>query len=327
MISKISAILGGVLVLQLIIWALVSSNPHHVTEKKDFLSTDTSQVNFVKIKNKEGELTLKRVGDNWRISDPYNYPANPSYIETLLNKLAELKYESLITKNKDKFEEYEVAGEEAAYVEVGKEGGLIDKFYCGKPSKHYTHTYMKLEGENEVWMVSGTPRSSFTRKPKDWRDKQILNLDKTLIERVLLRFPDEVVELRREISMAEADTMLVEADTSWTVIPERGKPFLAAEKVMNRIKNTLGKMNSMDFRVAGTDSIPSFAEPLLTVEAYLEGDRKEVIDFVQDPEKDNRYVVRQNGSEETVFVVYESSFKNFNKRLADFVEEEKDEES
>ena len=320
--SRTTTILIAILIVLLIIWGFVSTDKHVVKEKESFLANDTGAVNYVHIKNKDGEVTLKRVGGAWRITDPYDYQANPSYMNTLLRKLDDLKYESLITSKKDKFVDYEVDGEEAAYVEVGIEGGTIDKFYCGKPSKTYTHTYLRPAKSNDVWLVSGTPRSSFTRKPKDWRDKKILNLDKTLIERVLIKFPDEVVELQRTITTPMMDTTLVEPDTSWLVIPKRGKPFKPADKVMNRVRNTAGRMNAMDFKVAGTDTIPDFSKPDLTVEIFLEGDQHEVLDFVPDTESENRYVVRKNGEEKTVYVVYQSTFKNLAKRPDDFVEKE-----
>jgi len=325
--SRTTQILVGVLVILLITWALVSTDRHHVKEKEHFLSNDTSQIDFVHIRNKDGEVTLKRVGGNWRVTEPYNYPANSSYTQTLLKKVAELELESLITRNKDKYEDYEVEGEESAYVEIGREGGDIDKFYCGKPSKTYTHTYLRREDTDEVWLVSGTPRSSFTRKPKDWRDKTILRLDKTMIERILLKFPDETVELLRTVASPADDTTLVAPDTSWQVIPERGKPFPPADRVMNRIRNTMGNMNSMDFKLAGIDTIPRFDPPEFTAEVFLEGDQHEVLDFVPDPDSDSRWAVRKNGNEETIFVVYKSTAKNLMKRPDDLKEKEEDKES
>ena len=321
--SRTTITLIVVLAVQLILLALFSTGRHHVTEKALFLSQDTSRIDFVKIKNKDGEITMVRSGGTWRITEPFNYPANPSYTETLLKKVSDLKYESLITRNKEKYVDYEVDGEEAAYVEIGNKEGTLDKFYCGKPSKNYTHTYIRKADSDEIWLVTGTPRSSFTRKPKDWRDKKILSLDKTLLERILLKFPDETVELVRNISTLADDTTLTAPDTAWTVIPQKGKPFAPFQKTMNRIKNTLSRMNAMDFKVKGIDEIPSFDDPDFTVEAFLEGDQHVVVDFVPDPEKDNRFLARKDGNEETIFVIYESSVKNLKKRPADFVEEDK----
>ncbi len=315
--SRTSKILIGILVIQLVVWAIASTDRHHVQEKERFLSLDTSLVDYVHIVNKDGELTMKRVGGHWKITDPCDYPANPSYTKTLIEKVAGLELEAVITDNPDKYVDYELDDTSAAYIEIGKDGGVIDKFYCGKPSKNYTHTYMRRADSDKVLLVAGTPRSSFTRRPNDWRDKKILNLDQTMIERILLSFPDETVELVRDISTPEEDTTLVEADTSWQVIPRRGSPFTPDEKVFNRIMNTLSRMNAMDFMTAGTDTIPSFARPDFTVEIFLEGDQHVVVDFIPKPDTENRWIARKDGDESTVFVIYQSSVKNLKKRPAD----------
>ncbi len=326
--NKTTTVLGGILIVQLILLGIFSMDTHHVTKKETFLVSDTSSINYVKIRNEDGEITLNRVGTNWKIVEPYNYPANLSYTKTLLKKLNELEIESTVTSNKSKHTLYELDDTTAAYVEVGVQGGAVDKFYCGKPSDTYTHTYMRYADSDDVLLVSGTPRSSFTRRPKDWRNKSVLAVDKTMLEKVVLAFPDERVELVRSISSPMEDTTLVAADTSWQVIPQRGKPFEPDEKPLNRILNTLKRLNATDFIDAASDEVPDFSKPDLTVQVFLEDDQTDRIDFIPEPDSDSdsRYVARKNGDEETLFIVYKSSFKNLNKRPADLMPKE-DEDS
>ena len=98
---------------------------HKVTKKEAFLKSDTSQVDYIKIQNEHGELVMRRVGATWKITEPIEWKANPSYIKTLLEKLAGLKLESEITSNEDKYVLYELDGAAAKYVEIGKEGGVV----------------------------------------------------------------------------------------------------------------------------------------------------------------------------------------------------------
>ena len=323
--NRITRILVVILAVQIVVWAIASTDRYHVSKKENFLTVDTSLVDYIHIVNKDGSLTIKRVGGHWRITDPYNYPANPSYANTLLEKAAQLEVETVITNNPDKYSEYELDDTTASYVEIGKEGGAIDKFYCGKPSKNYTHTYMRRADSDDVLLVAGTPRSSFTRRPKDWRDKKILDLDRAMVERILLKFPDETAELVREVSSSEKDTTLVKADTTWRVIPKRGKPFTPDDGVFNRIMNTASRMNAMDFLMAGEDTIPSFAKPDFTLEVFLEGNQHVVVDFIPQPDAENRWIARKDGDESTVFVVYQSTVKNLQKRPTDLKPEEKKE--
>ncbi|MBM3327273.1 MAG: DUF4340 domain-containing protein [Calditrichaeota bacterium] len=311
--NRLIYILGGVLIAQIIIFGLLSIDTHRVKEKVRFLSQDTSQVNYVKIRNKDGMVVLNRVGQNWRMTEPYNSPANPSYVKTLLEKLAGLELESYITSNEDKYSQYEMTDTTAAYVEVGKEGGTIDKFWCGKPSDTYTHTYMRRDGSKEIWLVSGTPRSSLTRRPKDWRDKTVLTLDRTLVQRILLRHPAETYELVREIGI-EKDTLSGRPDTTWRVNPPKGASYKPETNVMNRILNTICKLNSTDIKDAGQDEIPAFDPVVFGVDVFLEGNQRHSIDFIQDPSDDSRWLARLDGNAQQAFVIYQSSVKNLMKK-------------
>ncbi len=306
-------ILSGVLIAQILIYGLLSINPHRVKTKEKFLSQDTSAINYIKIKNKDGTVVLNRIGQNWKLTEPYNAPANPSYVKTLLEKFAGLELESFITSNEDKYEQYELNDTTAVYVEAGKEGGKIDKFWCGKPSDSYTHTYMRREGSKDIWLVSGTPRSSLTRRPKDWRDKTVLSLDRTIVERILLRHPSETYELVREIG-AGKDTLTGRPDTTWKVNPPKGSSYKPETNVMNRILNTICKLNSTDILDAGIDTIPAFDPVVFGVDVFLEGNQRHSIDFIHDPKDNAKWLARLDGNNQQVYVIYQSSVKNLMKK-------------
>ncbi len=311
--SKTIKILLAVLVVQIGFYLAVSQDRHRVRTKQPFLTVDTSEVNYIKIVNEDGELVMNRVGNQWKMKKPIEYPANQSYVRTLLEKLARLRIETEVTTNPDKFPLYELDELGAKYVEVGATGSRIDSFYCGKTSESYTHTYLRRAGSNHVLLVSGTPRSSFTRKPEQWRDKKILALDRSLIEQIDLEFPDQTVELVRRITTPQEDTTLTAADTSWTAIPEKGGEFEPDKKVMNRILNTLKRLNAIDFIDQATGEVPDFSHPDFTVEVHLEGDQHEKIEFIPKPDNENRWIARRNEDDSTVFVVYKSSVNNLKK--------------
>ncbi|MDP8229318.1 MAG: DUF4340 domain-containing protein [Candidatus Electryoneaceae bacterium] len=324
--SRTVTILGVVLIVQIILYAIVSIDPHRVEQKEKFLANDTSQVDYVHIKNEDGEITMKRMGGTWRITDPYDYAVNLSHIQTFLKRVADLEYEASVTSNPDNYEQYELEEGTAPYVEVGKENGKIDKFYCGKLSETYTHIYARRADSDEVLLLNGTPRSSFVRKPSDWRDKRVLSINKAMIERVKIIFPDETVELVREISTPVMDTVLMAVDTTWTVIPTVGEPFEPDSKPLNRVFNTLKRLNCRTFLEAGTDEIPDFDDAEFRVEVYLEGNRREVVEIISLPDPDAdpdeeepepRWIVRKDGDNGMVFEVYKSSVKNLRKRAED----------
>lgn len=307
--------LAGIMVVGLAAFLLLSRNPNRVESKAKFLDLDTTTVNYIRVVNTDGDLEMKRVGAHWRITKPIDFPANESYVRTLIEKAFGLEYESLITKNKDKFSQFELS-DSAIYVEIGVENGKIDKFYSGKPSDTYTHTYMRKEGSDEIWLVSGTPKSSFSRLPNDWRDKKVFELDRTLITKILLKFPDETLELTREISSPNVDTTLTASDTSWNVTTPKGEVFKINQKPLNRIMNTVTRINAVDFRELPNDTIPGFDKPEFAVEVFLEGNQHERLDFMPNKTGDtSRWFAKKAGEDRTIYLVYQSSVKNLQKRV------------
>lgn len=326
--SRTVTILSAILVVQIILYSILSVDTHHIQQKENFLSVDTSLVNYIKIVNEDGELEMKKVGVNWKITQPINYAANASYIQTLLEKVAAMKKETFITDNPDKYVLYELDEIAAKYVEIGVESGTIQKFYCGKASSTYTHTYVHPAETDEVWLVEGSPRSSFSRKPDQWRDKKILALDRSMIENIVLHHPSQTIELIRQISTPAMDTSLSEPDTSWLAIPGRGASFVPVDKAMNRILNTLKRLNAIEFIDVGSGEIPDFSKPEFTIEITLEGDQHEKIDFIPKADEETRWIARRNDDESTVFIVYQSSVKNLKKDIPALKgEEEKDEDT
>ncbi|MBC8466130.1 DUF4340 domain-containing protein [bacterium] len=325
--KRTTIILSAILIIQIIIFSLASIDRHHVQKKEKFISVDSTDADYIKIVNENGELVMRKVGARWKITEPYEWPANNSYIKTLLEKMQALETETYITDNPDKYVLYELDEIAAKYVEFGKQDGIVDKFYCGKASDSYSHTYIRKADTDKVYLVSGSPRSSFSRKPEQWRNKEVLKLDRTMIERMVLTSPGETIELKRSITAEQpVDGGTAIADTSWEAIPSRGEAFVPVDKALNRIMNTLKRFNAISFLDAGIDTIPDFSNPEFTIDVFMEGDQKVKIDFIPKADEETRWIARKDMNESTVFVVYQSSLKNLRKDVPSLKGEEEKEE-
>lgn len=314
--SKTIKILGIILLVQIVIIALLNINTSTVKVKQKYLSNDTSKVNTILIKSVEGEVAMKRVGGGWRITKPTEWEANPSYMQILLEKLAGLEVEGVIVSNPKDWKTYELDDSSSAYIEVGVEGGKIDKFYVGKNADTFSHTYIRPAGTNEVWLVLGNPKAQMTRRVKDWRNKLVIQTDKALLEKIVIKHPNETVQLVREILPTDMETG-APGDTSWKVVPDKGAPFKPDDRILNRVLNTLSKLNALDFiDQGGSEPFPQMDPPVFTVETHSEGGDKMVLDLIPKPDSPDseNWVVRRNGDTKTLFVIYKSTANNLNKR-------------
>lgn len=307
--SRALSILTGVLVLQIILYVVVSSDPSRDVTKMPFLSVDTTEIDYIKIRNEQGELVMNRVGVNWHIQEPVQYPANRDYMNTLLNRINEMTIETRVTSNPDRFQLYGLDDLGAKYVEVGKQGANIDKFYSGKSNESYTHTYVRYADSKDVYLVTGTPGVTFSRKPEDWRDKRIWNIERSEVESILIKHPNQDIEVVRTIVKPDADPF-APTDTTWWATPEKKESFQVDSKAINRIFNTLRRFNAADFRDEGRDEIPDFDKAELRIEVLLQGGYKETMDFLPLEEDENRWLARRNDESKTIFVVFKSSVNN-----------------
>lgn len=309
--SKPLSILAGLLVIQILIFALVSSDSSSEIKKYSFLSMDTTQIDYIKIRNEHGEMTLNKVGVNWYIKEPVDYLANRDYMNQLMNRLGSLVVEANVTSNASRFQLYELDDLAAKYVEVGKQGGKIDKFYTGKSNESYTHTYMRHADSKDVLLVTGTPGVTFTRRPEDWRDKSIWAIDRASVQRIVLKHQNQIIELNRNIFVNDGEQSAPN-DTTWLTKVGEKPEFVADDKAINRIFNTLRRFNTSHFRDKGRDEIPSFENPFFRIEVYLDGGYTESMDFLQigNEEDPDQWLARKNNDDTTIFVIFQSSVNN-----------------
>lgn len=119
--------------------------------------------------------------NNFKIVRPFSYPGDSSTIAFLINSLKNLKLGEVISRRREKFEDFGVGDRGIKIVLKGKkEIG----FYIGKYAGDYQNSYLRFDNDDKVYLVEGITRHQFDIKPDDWRDKTIIKLDKNLIEKI-----------------------------------------------------------------------------------------------------------------------------------------------
>ncbi len=125
------------------------------------------------------EIEIKE--NNYRIIRPFSYPGDSSTITFLLNNLKNLKLGEVISRRKEKFDDFEVGEKGTKLILKGKKEIA---FYIGKYAGDYQHSYFRFANDDKVYLVSGLNKHQVDIKPDDWRDKRILKIDRELIEKI-----------------------------------------------------------------------------------------------------------------------------------------------
>lgn len=130
-----------------------------------------------------GTLRLVRDGDGWVINDE-QYPADTAVVESLISNLESIRSPGRVSGNP----ESGAFGFEAPLtVTAYASGTKLRTIHAGKVSANGLQTYCRIDGENDVYLVSGNIRGVFDRPVDALRDKTVYALQSETIERVEFR--------------------------------------------------------------------------------------------------------------------------------------------
>lgn len=136
-------------------------------------------ITVVEIKNFEkGEnLVISKEAGQWMVgATSATYFADSAKVERHINRLKELKFETVISGTKEKQFEYSVSSQNAISISVGAQNFAPAEIYIGKTGADYAHFYARFKGKSRIYLASGFSRYEVTRTLKFFRDKEIADI-------------------------------------------------------------------------------------------------------------------------------------------------------
>lgn len=212
---------------------------------KDVFRIDTAAVAVIKFQDKgDSALTLKKSEGRWTVAQRSRSAAvEPYQVRSLLQTLSSVQPERMLSRKKAKWSNYQVGDSAAfrmtAYNDAMKE---IADWRVGKESAGAT--YLRSEGDPEVYAVDGNLRSKFNKDFNAWRDKTFLRVKKNLIGKIEFRYP---------------------ADSGFVLEKNAGAWMIGNQKADSlKVENYLGMLQSKDLTHFADDYTPS-ANPDVTL--------------------------------------------------------------
>jgi hypothetical protein len=161
---------------------------------------DSSAVDKIEIRSKDGTITLVREAGKWMLSSPVRYAADQQAVTSAVGKGKEMKITALVSTNPAKQSIYAVDST-AALVQMFANNNLVAQFRVGKPTTSWTESYVRREGSDEVYSVEGLLNTTFVKSVNDWRDKSIFKTDQNAISEVKFQFGDTSFVLTKKDSV------------------------------------------------------------------------------------------------------------------------------
>jgi hypothetical protein len=261
--------------------------------KTDIVKVDSSAVSSIILypsAEKGAEIIFSRTGNKWQVAKgEITANADKNNIDNMFAELINLRPESVITRNKDKWKDYGVTDSLGTRV-VMKEGKktvidlIVGRFdYQQSPSGYGGYggnygtgrTYIRLKEETDVYVVKGFLAMSFNQTFKNWRDQTFLKTDRNSINLLTFDYP------------ADSGFVAMKSDSIWII-----EGITADSSAMASYLNALSRKSNSTFidgfspvigpdyqlTINGTNMVP------VIIKAYRKGENDYVMNSSQNPD-------------------------------------------
>ena len=150
------------------------------TDIKDF-TLETPPDSFTMTRSGSA-LAVQLSSGSWTVSDK-KYPADSALAETMVNSMKALRVLGTVSHSGD-YERYGLSEIDALTVEASAQGKLLRTVQIGKKSPTSQHTYVRIDGSKEVYLLSGTIGDTFGKTTEELRSKQIYSLNSGDISKI-----------------------------------------------------------------------------------------------------------------------------------------------
>jgi hypothetical protein len=174
MMNRRNQILIGALVLQLVLVAAVfwpRQAPAAATGQPLFPGVTADLITSVSLTDAQGStIRLAKIGVGWVLPDAGDYPAVTDNVTSLLDKIAGLTAERLITQTKDSHKRLKVAEDDFnARIEFDLSDGSQHRLYLGN-SAGYAATHVRADDQEQVYLASSLSSSDASSRATAWID-------------------------------------------------------------------------------------------------------------------------------------------------------------
>ena len=174
---------------------------------------EADQIEQVAISSEAGSaITLVKQDEQWTITSPLESPADSIALTRLTENLSQLELESVVSSNPDRYENYGVteSAQQLSVTASGKEQTL----FIGNQGPDYGSIYLRIGDDPRVFLTNG--RLNAPSGLDAWRDKTILKLPVSSIEKVEVVSPTESYSVRNSVNGWEigVDDQVMPADSA-----------------------------------------------------------------------------------------------------------------
>jgi hypothetical protein len=144
------------------------------------------QMSIIEIVRPDAKVVLALFDKQWRLTEPYAFPAEPARVDNLRRMLAETRLTDLIAERPGAEADYGLTSATAVRVRVKSLQDKTLELTVGKSNAAGTHSFVSLEGKPAVYQALGDLAALLATPAADWRSLRITDLTPEDIRQVTL---------------------------------------------------------------------------------------------------------------------------------------------
>jgi hypothetical protein len=200
----------------------------------------------------QAEVVLQKQGDKWAMTAPFSAEASKDAVDNMLDKLADLKVAGVAATRKENYEKLEVDAAHALHVQAKAGDKLVANLHLG--AGRGGNTMVRVEGDEQVLSAKGSLRYAFDKDLKDFRKREITDLEASELTGIALSSRKGSFKFER--TSGEGAT--------WTQVLAKGeKPIAKFDPAqVETLANTAAHLRAADFAaLTEPDSTTGLATP------------------------------------------------------------------
>lgn len=265
-------ILAGLLVVQLALIAVVFWPRPAATGggERAFPELQAENIVALRITDSEGaSVYLRRSGDGWVLPDADDYPAQSQTVTPVLEKIAGLKSDRLVTRTEASHQRLQVASDSfVRRLTLELADGSFQILYLGSAPQHTT-THFRVEGRNETYLTSDLTTWELNARPASWINTGYLSVPvDTLTEVTLENAQGRFTFVPLPVTGAAGTTT-----TDWTLVGLTAAETANASAIRNIVSRAasvvmqqpLGKTEAPGYGLQSPKAVVTLKTPTETI--------------------------------------------------------------
>lgn len=249
-----------------------------------------------------GEYALEKKDDAWRLQ-PGDYSADTKAIDRALDTLVKLGGGVALSRQSSSYKKFEVE-DNALRLTVSTAAGEAWSLLVGKDSADKRGNYVRRFDDSTVYALPARLKSTFDKEAKQWRDRTIVEFDKTAATAISFVGSDPTIR----VDLAKT------ADGWEFAAPPTDLPagYRLDSTVVDRVVSSLARLSATEFDDEPVSADRGLDPPQQTVTVKLT-DATEIT--VQVGATKDRNVYARRAGNEQIYLLAEYAAKNLRQDL------------